>query len=152
MSTEATNTGATAGGATDYKKYLYGGNTDIVNNPVDCLNADLSSSHSATLEFKKISCEKNVVINVDHSATLVIDTLECASATINVSYSSRLHIGDLKCSGNVNIHNSYSSTLLIDKGEIDRVEGLVEYSSLGKCYAKIKRDDVRVETASTWRT
>lgn len=138
--------------STDYQKHLYGGNTDIVNNPVDCLNADLSSSHSGTLEFKKITCEKNAMINVDHSATLVIDTLVCASATINVSYSSRLHIGNLKCSGTVKIHDSYSSTLLIDKGEIDKTEGLVEYSSLGICYAKMKRDDVKVETASTWRT
>ena len=76
----------------DYKKHIFGATTEIINNPVSCSNADISSSHSATLEFKKISCEGNVKINVDHSATLIIDTLECETATINVSYASKLHI------------------------------------------------------------
>jgi hypothetical protein len=70
----------------DYKKEVYGGNTDIVSNPVECQNASLSSSHSGTLEFRKITCEKDATINADHSATLVIDTLICENATINIAY------------------------------------------------------------------
>jgi len=152
MSTPATGTGPTVGGGTDYQKHISGGNTDIVSNPVDCRNADISSSHSATLKFAKLTCTENIVVNVDHSATLVIDELTCDSATFNVSYASTLHIGELKCSGTVNIHDSYSSTVLIDNGNLDRAEGLIEFSSYGACFAKINRDDVRVETASTWRT
>ncbi|MDX6694616.1 MAG: hypothetical protein QOF02_2219 [Blastocatellia bacterium] len=85
-------------------------------------------------------------------ARLTIDTLICENATINISYSSTVRIGELKCSGTVNIHDSYASTIVIDKGDTNVVTGLIEYSSLGKCFAKIKRDEVKVETASTWRT
>jgi len=136
----------------DYSRHTPAGNTDIVENPVECQNADVSSTHSATLRFKKLSCLGNAKISVDHSATLVISHLVCASAEINLSYASKLVIDNFECTGTVKIYDGYSSTLQIDAGSIDKVTGKVEYSSTGICYAKIKRDEVSVEWASTWKT
>ena len=136
----------------NYKKHIYGATTEILSNPVNCMNADISSSHSATLEFKKLTCKEDVAINVDHSATLIIDTLICSGGKINVSYASTLHIKNIKCSGTLQIEVSYSSTFLVDAGEISITNGTIKYSSLGICYAKIGTDNVVAETSSTWKT
>ena len=136
----------------NYKKHISGATTEIVSNPVNCENADISSSHSATLEFKELTCKEDVKINVDHSATLIIGTLVCKGGKINVSYASTLHIKNIKCSGKLQIEVSYSSTFLADAGQIDITSGTIKYSSLGVCYAKIGTDDVVAETSSTWKT
>lgn len=135
-----------------YEKHLWGANTDIVSNPVHCSDADISSSHSATLKFKKIVCSGDAKLSVDHSATLIIDELECQNLTIEVSYASTLRIGNLKCPGTVNINVTYSSTFVVDGGSAGTTAGIINYSSLGKFLASIGTDRVVAENASTWVT
>lgn len=137
----------------NYKRHLSGSNTEIINNPVHCANADLSSSHSATLMFNQIMATGDVVINVDHSATMIIDDLQCSNLTINVSYSSTLKIKNLKCSGTVKIKVSYASTFLVEGGAVEATEGTITYSSTGRFFAKIaKTDSVTATHASNWTT
>jgi hypothetical protein len=144
--------------ATDYQKRSWA-QREEVHDPVTCRNADVSSSHSATLWVKELRCEENAVISVDHSATLTIGKLICKNGKLNVSYSSFLSIEYIDCSETLDIQDSYSSTIQISvlnvplpigTGKIGTTTGLVQYSSLGTCYAKIGRDEVRTEFASTW--
>jgi hypothetical protein len=147
--------------ATDYKKRTYGAQQENVNNPVTCGNADVSSSHSATLNVTELHCEENAVISVDHSATLTIAKLICKNAKLNVSYSSLLRIVYIECSGTLDIRDSYSSTIMIaavgdprfperNGSKIGTATGLLQYTSTGVCYASIGIDSVRTESASTW--
>ena len=137
----------------NYTKHLWGASTEVINNPVNAADADLSSSHSGTLKFKQINASGNVVINVDHSATLVIDDLNCSSLTLNVSYASKLHIKKLRCSGKVTINVTYSSLFVVDGGSVDAAVGLINFSSTGNFFAKInKPDGVVAKNSSTWRT
>ena len=145
--------------ATDYEMHSYGAKTENVNNPVTCRNADVSSSHSATLYVAEIRCEENAVISVDHSATLTIGKLICKNGKLNVSYTSTLTIQYIDCSETLDIQDSYSSTIRIavpliplssNGSNIGKTTGLVQYSSVGECCAGIGRDEVRTEYASTW--
>lgn len=141
----------TATATADYVKHIRGGNTEIVNNPVHAKNADISSSHSATVKFKELVLDGTARLSVDHSATLVIDRLVCETCEIAVSYASTLIIKELECK-TLNLDVSYASTLKIEGGEIGTAKGKVRLSSLGVCYAKIGRDEVTAENSSTWRT
>jgi hypothetical protein len=145
--------------ATDYQKRSEGVKTERVDNPVTCRNADVSSSHSATLYVAELRCEENADISVDHSATLTIGKLICKNGKLNVSYSSTLIIADIECSETLDIQDSYSSTISIatpliplgsSNSKIGKTTGLVRYSSLGECSARIGRDEVRTEYSSTW--
>jgi hypothetical protein len=144
--------------ATDYEKRTFGAQVENVINPVTCRNADVSSSHSATLYVAELRCEENAVISVDHSATLTIGKLICKSGKLNVSYSSTLTIAYIDCDGTLDIQDSYSSTiriavLLIPTGngsKIGTTTGLVQYSSVAECFAPIERDSVRTEHSSIW--
>jgi hypothetical protein len=125
---------------------------------VSCKNADVSSRLSHNLQFDELICEENAKINVDHSATLGIGKLVCKSGTLNVSYSSSLFIEKIECVGTLDIQCAYSSTIILNKqgqmsrsGNIGTTTGVVRYSSLGECYAKIGQDKVRTEYASTWK-
>ncbi|MCH9648901.1 MAG: hypothetical protein K0U98_11735 [Deltaproteobacteria bacterium] len=136
-----------------YTKHLSGSSTEVVNNPVHTGNADLSSSHSATLKFKEIAASGDVVINVDHSATMIIEDLKCKNLTLNVSYASTLKIRKLTCSGTVKINVSYSSLFVVDGGAVEATVGVINYSSTGNFFAKIaKPDGVTAKNASTWQT
>jgi hypothetical protein len=145
--------------ATDYKKRSEGVKTERVDNPVTCKNADVSSSHSATLYVEELRCEENADISVDHSATLTIGKLICKNCKLNVSYTSTLTIQYIDCSETLDIQDSYSSTIRIavpliplssNGSNIGKTTGLVRYSSLGECCAGISRDEVRTEFSSTW--
>jgi hypothetical protein len=144
--------------ATDYQKRTELSKTENVNNPVTCRNADVSSSHSATLYVAELRCEENAVISVDHSATLTIGKLICKNGKLNVSYTSTLAIQYIDCSETLDIQGSYSSTIRIaaplipigNGSKIGKTTGLVQYSSLAECGAGIDRDEVRTEYASTW--
>jgi hypothetical protein len=125
---------------------------------VSCKNADVSSRLSHNLGFDELTCTENAKINVDHSATLGIGKLVCKSGTLNVSYSSSLFIEEIDCDGTLDIQCAYSSTIILNKkgqmyrrGKIGATTGVVRYSSLGECYAKIGQDKVRTEYASTWK-
>jgi hypothetical protein len=141
--------------ATDYQKHLYGLKLEHVD-PVTCKNADVSSSHSANLRMRELRCEENAVISVDNSATLNIIVLICKNGKLNVSYSSTLNIEEIECSGTLDIQGSYSSTIRIaafsrpSTSKIGTTTGLVQYSSVGVCHAKIGRDGVRTEYSSNW--
>jgi hypothetical protein len=144
--------------ATDYEKRSWGAHEENVNNTVTCRNADVSSSHSATLNVAELRCEENAVISVDHSATLNIGKLICKNGKLNVSYASTLNIQFIDCSGTLDIQDSYSSTIRIatsvlpigNGSRIGTTTGLVQYSSIAECSAGIERDEVRTEHASTW--
>ena len=148
--------------ATDYQKRSEGVKTERVDNPVTCRNADVSSSHSATLYVAELRCEENADISVDHSATLTIKKLICKNGKLNVSYSSTLNITHIECSGTLDIQDSYSSTIMIAfdpygkdddlarGSKIGTTTGLVQYSSSGVCHASIGQDGVRKEWSSTW--
>src|SRR6516164_5382007 len=133
--------------ATDYEMHSYGAKTENVNNPVTCRNADVSSSHSATLYVAELRCEENAVISVDHTATLTIGKLICKNGKLNVSYTSTLTIQYIECSETLDIQNSYSSTVYIavpllvptdgNPSKIGKTTGLVNYSSTGQCGAWI---------------
>ena len=149
--------------ATDYQKRTELSKTDRVDNPVTCKNADVSSSHSATLYIAELRCEENAVISVNHTATLTIGKLICKNGKLNVSYSSTLNIQYIECSDALDIQNSYSSTVYIavpllvvptgtdgNPSRIGKTTGLVNYSSTGQCGAWINRDEVRTENLSSW--
>ena len=146
--------------ATDYQKRTELSKTDRVDNPVTCKNADVSSSHSATLYIAELRCEENAVISVDHTATLTIGKLICKNGKLNVSYSSTLNIQYIECSETLDIQNCYSSTVYIavsllvptdgNPSTIGKTTGLVNYSSTGQCGAWINRDEVRTENLSSW--
>ena len=112
--------------------------------------------------MRELRCEENAVISVDHSATLTIKKLICKNGKLNVSYSSTLNITHIECSGTLDIQDSYSSTIMIAfdpygkdddlarGSKIGTTTGLVQYSSVGVCHAKIDRDGVSTEYSSTW--
>ena len=136
-----------------YVKRLWGANTEVVSNPVNCGDADISSSHSGHLTFAKVTASSDVRLAVDHSATLILDELECKSLTVDVSYASTLRIGKLTCKGQVTVNVSYSSLFVVDGGNVDSTTGIVNYSSTGNFYAKIaKNDGVVAQNSSTWLT
>ena len=143
---------------TDYQKRTESSKTDRVDNPVICKNADVSSSHSATLYIAELRCEENAVISVDHTATLIIAKLICKNGKLNVSYTSTLNIQYIECSETLDIQNSYTSTVYIatqlpidgNPSNIGKTTGLVNYSSTGQCGAWINRDEVRTENLSSW--
>ena len=150
--------------ATDYQKHSYGLQRETVDNRVICRNADVSSSHSATLWVKELHAEENAVISVDSSATLIIEKLICKNGKLNVSYSSTLNIFEIDCMGTLDIQCSYSSTIMLGDvntadeqravraSNIGTTTGLVRYSSTARCYFKIGRDGVGTEYASVWNT
>ena len=106
--------------------------------------------------MRELRCEENAVISVDNSATLNIIVLICKNGKLNVSYSSTLNIEEIECSGTLDIQGSYSSTIRIaafsrpSTSKIGTTTGLVQYSSVGVCHAKIGRDGVRTEYSSNW--
>ena len=146
--------------AVDYQKSYEGwnwGQWEIVRS-VTCKNADVSSSHSATLYIAELRCEENAVISVDHTATLTIGKLICKNGKLNVSYSSTLNIQYIECSETLDIQDAYSSTMAlnVDGGtwspKIGTTTGVVRYSSLAIKFpnCSIGQDTVTTEYASTW--
>lgn len=111
-------------------------------------SAKVNADHSGTVTLARLKAT-TVTLTCSYSGTLVIDDLECDTVDIDCRYSSTIHIKRINAQ-TVNFNVIYASTLRFDEGKIHFAKGLVDYASTGRSRAKIDRDDVRAEHASTW--
>jgi hypothetical protein len=133
-----------------YQKHVKGGET-YNEGDIKCHDADVSAGGSSTYTARSIECETTAKIVSTGSSTIVIDRLVAAdSVSLTCHSSATLRIKEIRAR-EVSIDVMSSANLRMESGEIENIKGRVKDSSYG-CFGghRSGRDDVTVETASTW--
>jgi hypothetical protein len=139
----------------NYEKHLSGGTTYQEGSAITCATAKIYAVgtflSAPTFTGKGFECDSDATVVSDSSATIVIEKLAAKTVTLRSLSSGTVVIGEIEAE-TVDIEVDHSSTLRIEDGAITHISGVVKNASTGVCRASIERDDITLESASTWDT